>query len=78
MKEQRLKTVLVPTKITLGPRQNKADTWNWREFLLYVLFLKALCHFGSEPFVPCNDLRAQTYFCISVKSIRLTLPPQEI
>lgn len=38
--EQRLKTILVPTEIAPGPKQNKADILNWRE--PYVLFIRAL------------------------------------
>lgn len=38
--EQGVKTVLVLIETAPGPRQNKADTLNWRETC--VLFLKAL------------------------------------
>lgn len=77
-----LKTILVPTEIAPGPRQNHVDTLNWWE--AYVLFLKALHHFWQgEPFILCNALSTQAYFHASIKNIKsltltltLSLPPQ--
>lgn len=43
---ERLKTILAPTEIAPGPRQNNVDTLNWWD--AYVLFFKALHHFWQE------------------------------